>query len=293
MQPPYPVELVPLLAQFLLRRAAKSDFPLRAMERLGLDRPSYFLVFGFGTLDPAGERIADIGNRHYRTTNEPLQAQIAAAEAAGLLEARDGRWSLTDRGQQVVAEHRRAIDAHLASLAPIAAGELARLAELLGEALRSAASSPAPVCRDHSPRGTRYRWQPPSSPMAALDAAIYGLWQVRDDCHVQAWQDEGLDGPTLDVMTRIWHGEAKSADELAGKMPTQRPQDVQAAVARLRAAGWLTDGDPLALSAAGVASRERIEAATDAYFFAPWPESVGAEAGWLTERLAGVNAALA
>ncbi|HVR88434.1 MAG TPA: hypothetical protein VHG53_02685 [Candidatus Limnocylindria bacterium] len=293
MQPPYPIDLVPLLPQFLLRRTAKADFPLRAMERLGLDRPSYFLVFGFGALDPAGERAADIGNRHYRTTNEPLQAQIAAGQAAGLVETRDGRWSLTERGRQVVAEHRRAIDAHFAALAPIDTSDLARLAGLLDQALRSAAVSPEPACRDHTPRGTRYRWQPPSSPLALLDAAIYGLWQVRDDCHVQAWQDAGLDGAALDVMTRVWHREAATADELAGKIPTQRPQDVRAALDRLRAAGSLTAGEPLALSGSGTALRERIEAATDRYFFSPWPTAVAAEARWATDRLAAVNAALA
>jgi len=49
MREPYPLALVPLLPQFLQRRRAKSDFPLRAMERLGLDRPAYFSVIDLGT----------------------------------------------------------------------------------------------------------------------------------------------------------------------------------------------------------------------------------------------------
>jgi len=47
------------------------------------------------------------------------------------------------------------------------------------------------------------------------------------------------------------------------------------------------------LTAQGTATRERIEAETDRYFFAPWPDAVGAQTEWATERLAAVNAALA
>jgi len=129
--------------------------------------------------------------------------------------------------------------------------------------------------------------------MARLDAAIYGLWQVRDDSHVQAWRDAGLTGPALDVLTRVWHREAATADELSAKVATQRPEDVRAAVQQLRSAGLLAAGPALALTAKGVAVRERIEAETDRYFFAPWPDAVGAQSDWLTERLAAVNAALA
>ena len=68
---------------------------------------------------------------------------------------------------------------------------------------------------------------------------------------------------------------------------------MRAALSELRAAGLLVTGPALALTSAGTSTRERIEAQTDRYFFAPWPDAVGAQADWLTERLAAVNAALA
>lgn len=292
MREPYPLALVPLLPQFLTRRRAKSDFPLRAMERLGLDRPAYFFVVDLGIQDPRGGRPQDIGNSVYRTTDDPLRMTAAAGESAGLLTWGDGRWTLTDKGTTVVREFRRAVDAHFSSLAPIATDELARLAALLDSACQRAAVAPEPATRDHTPRAARYRWQEPSSAMARLDAAIYGLWQIRDDCHVQAWRDASLTGPTADVLTRVWHHEAATEDELAGKMP-QRPEDVRASVARLRIDGLLTSGPELALTPKGAALRDRIEAETDRYFFAPWPDAVAAESDWVTERLAAVNAALA
>ena len=292
MREPYPVALVPLLPQFLQRRRAKADFPLRAMETLGLDRPAYFFAMDIATQDPRGARPQDIGNSAYRTTDDALRTTAAAGESAGLLSWADGRWSLTKKGTTAVGELRRAIDAHYASLTPIAKDELDRLAALLDDAYRAAATAKEPATREHTPRGARYRWQEPSSAMARLDAAIYGLWQVRDDCHVQAWRDAGLSGPALDVLTRVWKGEAATEAELIAKIATQRPEDVRAALQQLRSAGYLTAGPALALTPTGRATRERIEAETDRYFFAPWPDAVGAQTDWVTERLAAVNAAL-
>ena len=293
MREPYPVALVPLLPQFLQRRRSKADFPLRAMEKLGLDRPAYFFAMDIATQDPRGARPQDIGNSAYRTTDDALRTTAAAGESAGLLSWADGRWSLTAKGTSAVNELRRAIDAHYASLAPIAKDDLDRLAALLDAAYQAAATSNEPATREHTPRAARYRWQEPSSAMARLDAAIYGLWQIRDDCHVQAWRDAGLTGPALDVLTRVWKGEAAIEDELIAKIATQRPEDVRAALQQLRAAGHLTAGPALELSPTGTTTRERIEAETDRYFFAPWPDAVGAQTEWLTERLARVNAALA
>jgi hypothetical protein len=289
---PYPLTLVPLLPQFLQRRRAKSDFPLRAMERLGLDRPAYFSAIDLGIQDPRGARPEDIQNSAYRTTDEPLRAPLAAAESVGLVVWRDGRWSLTEKGRSALGEMRHAMDTYFAGLSPIDGADLARLAGLLDDALGACLAAPEPRTRDHTPRAARYRWKEPSSPFARLDAAVYGLWQVRDDCHVQAWGDAGLTGPAVDVVTRVWRGDAKTEDELAGKIATQRPDDVRATTRQLRADGLLTSGPDLGLTATGTALRERIEAETDRYFFAPWPDPVGVETGWVTERLAEVNAAL-
>jgi hypothetical protein len=289
---PYPLALVPLLPQFLQRRRAKSDFPLRAMEKLGLDRPAYFFAIDLGIQDPRGASPQDVGNSAYRTTDAQVRTVAAAGESVGLLVWRDGRWSLTEKGAQALRDMRQAMEAHYASLSPIDPGELGRLAGLLDSALAAAATSPAPRTREHTPRGARYRWRDPSSPMARLDAAIYGLWQVRDDCHMQAWRDAGMRGPVMHVFTTIWNKEATTDEDLVAKIASQRPEDVRAGLERLRADGFLTAGPELAITATGAGLRERIEAATDRYFFAPWPDAVGAEADWVTERLVAVNTAL-
>lgn len=295
MREPYPVSLVPLFPQFLQRRRAKSDFPLRAMEKLGLDRPAYlFAVDTIPVVDPGGgARFDDVGNRAYRTIDDQIMTMAASARSAGLVAESAGRWSLTARGRAASDEFRQAIDAHLAALRPIDEGDLERAAGLLDQALSACVAATEPKTREHTPRAKRYRWRTPSSAMARLDAAIYGLWQFRDDCHIQAWRDAGLDGPAVHLLTAIWHGEATTDDDLVTKVGTQRPEDVRAGLDKLRGIDLLTSGPALALTDAGKRTREQVEAATDRYFFAPWPDAVGAEASWLEDRLAAVNAGLA
>src|SRR5258708_14282887 len=98
MRAPYPVALAPLLQQFLSHRRARSDFPLRAMERLGLDRPAYYAMIDLGIQDPRGARPQDVGNATYRTTDAAIPAPMAAAESVGLVALRDGPWSRPRKG---------------------------------------------------------------------------------------------------------------------------------------------------------------------------------------------------
>ena len=293
MREPYPLPLVPLLPQFLQRRRAKSDFPLRAMERLGLDRPAYYFAMDLGTQDPRGALPQDVGNSAYRTTDAQLATVAAAGESVGLLTWRNGRWSLTEKGRVALDELRTALEGYYGSVSPIDPADLERVASLLDRARAAAVASPEPKTREHTPRGDRYRWKEPASAMARLDAAIYGLWQFRDDCHMQAWRDAGLAGPVVHLFTAIWNKDATTDDDLIAKVGAQRPEDVRAGLQQLRADGLADRGPELALTTRGATLRAGIEGETDRYFFAPWPDAVGVESDWLTERLAAVNAALA
>jgi len=127
-------------------------------------------------------------------------------------------------------------------------------------------------------------------PMIALENAVYGLWNARDDCHMAAWQQAGLDGPTLDALTRIWRGEATSEVDLATKLTSQRPTDVAAELARLRRDGLVATGDPPRTTEKGAKARQAIEDETDRLFFSGWPDDVATSAGWIREKLAAVNA---
>ena len=261
---------------------------MRVMEELGLDRPALFFVINLSYQPDEGARLQDMGNP-YSTVFDANLAAASAARGAGLVDETGGRWRLTPKGRELAARFRTEVGAYFATLEPIARADLARLASLLGQALAAIERSDLP--KDHLKRVPRYRGDG-KSPMGALDDAVFGLWQARDDCHMAAWRDAGFSGPVFDVLTRVWRKEAATEAELATKLTMQRPDDIKAALATLRQDG-LVQSDVLETTARGSSVRQHIEDETDRRFFAPWPDSAGREAPSIRERLAAVNAALA
>lgn len=259
------------------------------MEELGIDRPAFaFVVGGVALQSDDGAHLVDIFNP-YPTVFEGNLASASAARAAGLAEEVGGRWRATPKGRALFARVRKEADAYLATLEPVAKADLQRLADLLGRALVALEHSDLP--KDHLPRAARFNGDA-KIPMVALENAVFGLWQARDDCHMASWREAGFDGPVFDVLTRVWRSEAATDDELASKLTGQRPEDVRAALARLRKDGLVSAG-ALAVTDRGRDARQRIEDETDRRFFAPWPDDVGAQGVWLTKTLAAVNEALA
>ena len=293
MRPPYPTEIPPLLPEFLQRRRAKLAFPLKKTEELGLDRAAFIWTINLsyrGERGAAGEP-GDLMSA-YSTIPDRWLPMAAAARGAGLAEERDGRWHLTVKGRELARAMHEAARAHYETLAPVAADELARLATLLDRAFAAAARAPEPHERKHTPFAFAYRGdEPRSGSFAQLDAAIYGLWQIRDDCHMAAWRDAGLSGPEVEVLTRVWRNEAADGAGLVELLPHQRPEDVRRSIARLRERRLLAR-DALAATSEGGALRQQIEDETDRLFFTPWPEEMAEHGTWIAQTLAEVNAAL-
>ncbi|OLC55902.1 MAG: hypothetical protein AUH85_08055 [Chloroflexi bacterium 13_1_40CM_4_68_4] len=286
---PYPVEIVPLIPEFLNRRRTKFTYPLRVMEDLGIDRPAFGFVIGGVALQPdEGARLVDVFNP-YATVFDQWNAAAAAARGAGLVDEVGGKWRATGKGRDLFARVRREADAFLATLTPIPSADLARLAGLLGRALAAVEASDVP--KDHIPRTARFKGDGTIA-MVALENALFGLWQARDDCHMSSWRAAAFDGPTFDVLTRVWRKEAQSEQELATKLAQQRPDDLRRALAKLRRDG-LVASEGLAATERGASMRQAIEDETDRRFFAPWPSDVGTQGPWIRDHLAAVNAYLA
>jgi hypothetical protein len=288
MKPPYPTPLVPLFPEFLTKRRTKFTLLLRLVEELRIDRPA--LLFVIGAVAPqGGGRFSEMWNPYATQWDQHLAASSTARDA-GLVVESDGRWDLTQAGEALVRRVRREADAYLAGLpSPIPTEDLARLALLLQRAFEATAAGLERRWHSHIPRAARMAGDG-SHAMVALENAVYALWQARDDCHMAAWQQAGLDGPTLDTLTRIWRSEASSEEDLAAKLTSQRPADVSGQLARLRRDGLVAEGDPPRTTDQGAKARQAIEDETDRLFFSPWPDDVGSQAGWIQEKLAAVNA---
>jgi hypothetical protein len=261
------------------------------MEELGIDRPTLlFVVNGVALQSDDGARVEDLFNP-YSTMFDQWNAAAAAARGAGFAEFNElsGRWQATPKGRELFTKVRREADTYLATLEPIPSKDIVHLAAQLSRALAAIESSGLPF--DHMHRNSRLRGNG-QIPMVALENVLFGLWHARDDSHMSAWRDAGFDGPSFDVLTRVWRKEASREEDLPAKLPGQRPEDVAAALARLRARR-LVHADRLETTEHGAGLRERVEEETDRRFFSPWPEDLRAEVPWMVERLRSVNAALA
>jgi hypothetical protein len=289
IEPPYPTQIVPLIPEFLNRRRAKFTYPLRLADELGIDGPALrFVVNGVALQPDEGARLVDIFNP-YSTVFDQWHASAAAARGAGLVDEVGGKWHATAKGRELFTRLRREADAYLATLAPIPTTDIAHLASILGRALAAIEASDVP--KDHIRRTARFRGDGTIA-MVALENALFGLWQARDDCHMSSWRAAAFDGPTFDALTRIWRHEAKDEADLATKLAQQRPDDVRAGVARLRRDG-LVRSEALEATERGARVRQDIEDETDRKFFTPWPSDAGTQAAWIHERLSALNAAIA
>ena len=292
MRPPYPVDIVPLLPKFLMGRRLPADWIPRAVQELGIDRPAILIAL---LVERAGD--AGLGERSvssvYTTKTDASAPALAAAQGAGLITKRGARWHATEAGLAFAARVRKTSDEHLGGIDVPDREALRRLADLLERAFQAAAQAPEPAVKERLPLGEGFRRAfRPTNPLAQLDQAIYGLWMFRDDCHIAAWRGVGFDGPTLDVLTRLWREQPATRDALVPMLMQQRPEDVDAALERLRRDGRV-EPNSLRLTERGRTERERIEALTDRLFFEPWPDDVGAEGAWIRDRLAEVVTAIA
>jgi len=115
--------------------------------------------------------------------------------------------------------------------------------------------------------------RPPSPSLPYIEQAISCLVGYRDDAHLAAWQPSGLSATALETLTFLWRGEADSLDTVCERLAHRgHPRRVYAeALAELRERGFIEGSeDAPRLTEAGRAFRDRVEADTDRYFFAPW-----------------------
>jgi len=290
--------LVDLLPQFLTKATRGWGGLSPLLESSGLERPAFFLLRALVQERDAGDGMTraemwtDLFNP-YSTIRSALDALPALVEKGYV--ARDGdRYTVTPAGRAIAARIEAARDVYLASLTPVPAADLTRLVERLMAVARGLRDAPEPTIKAHQARA--WRAMPPmhAAPMVRLYGAVYALWAARDDSHIAAWRAAGFDGPTFDLLSRVWSGDAQSIPALTERVRQfQCPEGVARGAESLVAARFLARDDALLrLTSKGAATRNHIEAETDRVYFAPWPPLPPQECAWLRMALEAVIAGL-
>jgi hypothetical protein len=124
--------------------------------------------------------------------------------------------------------------------------------------------------------------------VARIDQYLTDLIMFRDDVHPAAWRRYNVNGPTWEIFTLIWNGEAHTLEELSQRLERRRhspdliPQSLQDLVAR----GWIAkENGGYHATDDGIRLRQEAEDETDRLFYAPWGRLSEAETADLRDLL--------
>ena len=247
------------------------------------------------TIEPDLTTPAHLLVRIPYTAAELYLARLNSAAQAGYLEEVDpGKFRLSDKGRTEL--DRFISDARVAMSAanPLSATDSKRLAGLLDKLVQS--------CIETDPPPDTWSVRLSYKLMPSIDQSIPYIEQefsclsaYRDDAHLAAWQQSGLSATALETLTVIWRGDANSLNSIVmGVEYRGHSLWVYAdALAVLRERGYISgDDDAVTITPTGKYFRERVEADTDRYFFAPWSCLTSSEKAELRSLLAKMREGL-
>jgi hypothetical protein len=284
-------DLVSLFPQFLTARRRKWVGLQNILQSSGLGRPHFFLLMALVQETDPGKALSreEMGSRLFNpySTFNPSFDDLQLLMEKGYLVHTDAGYLVIPGGRPLIEHTEQAARDYVATLTPLPLPELTLLAARLEKIAQRMWQAEEPTVKAHQARCHRLPPITTTAPMVHLEAAIFALWMARDDAHIAAWQAEGLSGPHLDLLTRLWTGEAHSLPELTSALQhTQRPEDILQGVRALREAGYvLGEGEHLALTASGQQVRTRIEEETDRIYFTSWPPLTPEDLNWLYSSL--------
>jgi hypothetical protein len=215
----------------------------------------------------------------YATRDSWDQPMQALAERQLLAKQGDGSYQLTPGGRAIVTRLLKEFYGGLAGLEKsieleYAAVDRDRLAALLQKIVTACFTAPIATTNLKDGHGLA---RADATALARIDQALDDLNAFRDDAHLAAWQPLGVTGHAWELLTLVWRGEVKNADEMAEKATFRghSRETYQSALGDLIGRGWVraagdAEGRAFEVTAVGRQVREEAEVATDRNFYSPW-----------------------
>lgn len=218
-------------------------------------------------------------------TNDPLLDRLPLLVEAGLIDQVESTYSLTSSGNNLLAIGERQANDFASQRIQLPESDLARLAWTLDDVVRRLHASPEPATKHHQDRVPNLRrFDPRTTPSVVLEYALYAMQRARDDAYISAWTAAGFQGPSIEVLSRVWTGEASTMKELLEITSHRlRSTDVPPIVSGLLRQGYIeSDGIHVWMTNHGRRIRDQVEHETDRIYFAPWPTM---DSAWIRDRL--------
>jgi hypothetical protein len=227
------------------------------------------------------------------TTVEVLAERLADAAGQGFLAPAEGGYQLAAAGRGALKGSFAAVYQALATLEPLPADDLRRLADLLLRVVDASLAAPAPAEKQHLLASRRTDPGADVSLAARIDQYLTDLNGFRDDAHLAAWQPYEVGGPAWEALTLIWRGDAETPETLAEKLAGRRlePTAYAAALRSLAERGWMVEqAGAYRVTEQGRTIRQRAEDETDRLFYEPWGSLNDGEAEELRSLLTRLGA---
>lgn len=209
-----------------------------------------------------------------------------------------GEYRLTDAGRTRAKQVIHAYNEYMPTLQPLAAADLERLAVLLLRIVEACVAAPEPPGKEALLHNRNSDEGSHAPAMLRIAQYLTDLPAYRDESHVAAWKQYQISGPVWETFTFIWKGDAKTAAEIAEKLPFRghTVPEYETALKELVARGWIAEvhGETATyqVTEQGAKLRQSAEELTDQYFFAPWSALNPGESTELENLLSALHKSL-
>lgn len=245
----------------------------KRLEKSGLDGRELSLLLAVRTFEPDNTTPAHLLVRNPYASAELYFARLSSTARLGYLgEIAPGEFRLTPEGRHLVDRFIEDARQAITDADPLVFSDSRQLAGALGKLVaKSLETAPPP---NPWSIGLSFKLMPEvEPPLPYSEQAISCLAAYRDDAHLAAWRKTGLSAIGLEVLTFIWRGQAGSLRQLVDMLSHRGhpPEVYVGGVDELKEIDCIqgTD-DELTLTEKGRVFRDKVEADTNKYFFAPW-----------------------
>ena len=243
-------------------------------EELNLDGPESYLLLALPSFDEGTISAEVLNIRSPYTYEEVYRKRLESMARVGILDPVDeDHYKITERGMRAFETVRLSTYSAMASVAPLPAKELSKLAELLLLRVNACLAAPEPPGKWSIRHSHSLDPGPEAAVMVRIDQYLSDLTAYRDDSHLAAWQPNEVDGHTWDVLTLLWLNGSESIDTVLQKLarrgnPFERTEEAFKTLVRIH---WATYSlDVYTITREGREVRLQAEELTDAYFYKPW-----------------------
>jgi len=267
------------------------------LDELDLRDGWYFLAVAHDFLPNAATPEQFLLRTPY-TARHRFEEGLDALAERGLMErSAAGEYRITARGEEVFGSAMATVARALSEIdLPVAPARLDRLIGLLDRLVAACLIAPEPAEKPCITTNRNSDPGPQGPPALRVLQYLSDMNSFRDDAHLAAWRPHGTSGHAWEAFTDLWHGEARSADELAEKRAARRfsVEEYAAALDDLAARGWIEQGPDggWQLTDKGRALRQTVEDETDRLYYAPWTVLPERELAELGESLAALRKGL-